>query len=273
MKRFIKNNLKVVIAVVITAIVVASITVYATEEMIESNDVRYKNKTVEASLDELYVKANAKNLGAEKICKLIDTTYGRFASVGSEYECTVGTNDGTDIKYNFYLLADNNDNTVDLIMDININSGTMTWNNAMKYIKNNNLKTNWENVLDVDLPKAQDIVNAVGRSEWIAADSGATWWCFGSKTQDSQSSPYCTNSNQGNYAWLFNHLTGCTAAGCTTDSGATADGYWTRDLISNTANAWNVGWSGNLDYSTVSTDTNYGVRLVITVLKSNLYSE
>ena len=270
MKKIFKSR---IFTFVLGAVIFSGIAVFATEEMIESNDVRYKNKTVEASLDELYVKANAKNLGAEKICKLIDTTYGRFASVGSEYECTVGTNDGTDIKYNFYLLAENNDNTVDLIMDSNINSGTLDWNNTMKYIDNNNLKTNWENVLNVDLPEAQAIANAVGRTEWKAAEN-SNWWYFDKNGDSYGQTQVATSSNPSNYAWLFNHLNNCTQAGCTDASGGSSYGYWTRDLISNTARAWRVNWDGGLNNNdAVSNADSHGVRPVIIVLKTNLYSE
>lgn len=229
----------------------------------------WKVSTVDEALNSLSTDAK---VALKKFCKLKS---GTALTVGSMYECDPG--DGT--KRNFYVLTVR-DEEVDLIMETNLSdtvgtARTMTWNDAMKYFRTGagtSIKTSWKNVLSIDLPKAQAIVDAVGRTDWIASDSGATWWCFGSKAQDSQSSPYCTNASQNNYAWLFNHTIGCKSAGCTDDSGATAYGYWTRDLISNTAGAWNVYWPGLLGNHEVSHSTDYGVRPVITVLKSNLYT-
>ena len=222
-------------------------------------DTSWEVETVEDALKDL--KDN-RGSSTKKFCTLKS---GNALAIGSMYECDPG--DGT--KRNFYALKVSSDG-VELIMDRNINNGTMSWNNAMKYIKNNNLNTSWKNVANVDLPKAQSIADAVGNSSFVAADSGATWWCFGSKKQDMSSSPYCNSSTNQPYAWLFNHLNNCTQAGCTDSSDASANGYWTRDLISNTAYAWPVGWGGYLSYDTVSNATLAGVRPVITVLKGNL---
>ena len=247
-------------------IVFSSMAAFATIK-VQSSEIGYKDGTVEDALNYLYGKADNVDATAKKFCELKS---GTANTVGSMYECDPG--DGT--KRNFYILTVNNDNSVDLIMDRNITQGTstttMTWNNAMKYIENNNLKTSWSNVIDVDLPKAQAIADAVGRSSWKAADSGATWWCFASKAQDSQSAPYCNTETTKAYNWLYDYTRECN--GCTNSLQAgEANGYWTRDLISNTASAWRVDRHGYLRDNPVSNATLNGVRPVITVLKSNLY--
>ena len=266
MKKIFKSRLfLVIIAVILTG----TVGVFA-DDILEATGIKYKNKSVEDSLNELYIKANAKDVGALKFCKFIDGTYGSFGEIGSKYECDPG--DG--VTRNFYLLSINNDNAVNLIMDRNINEEVMTWNNAMEYFRTGegtSVKTSWANVLDIDLPKAQAIVDAVGRNDWEASNYWSTWWCFGSKSQDIQSNPYCTNENQGRYAWLFNYLAGCTQTGCTTDGEAIASAYWIRDLASNTNHAWHVWSSGGIGSTPVS--ISHGVRPVITVLKTNLYSE
>ena len=258
------------------ALIFGTISAYAVSSLSGIN-VLYSNsnsklssENVQDAIDELYSKvAQIKEI--KKFCQLKS---GTALTVGSKYECDPG--DG--IKRNFYVLTVRN-NEVDLIMENNLSdklgtARTMTWNDAMKYFitgAGKDIPSAWTNVMNIDLPKAQAIVDAVGNTSWIASDNGATWWCFGSKTQDYQSAPYCKSSTQGTYAWLFNHLVGCTVSGCTDDSGATASGYWTRDLISNTTYAWRVIRHGDWDFDPVSVSTRNGVRPVITVLKSNLY--
>ena len=264
MKKLFKKNLKILIAFFCGILVTCGI-VYATGT--NANDITYKNGTVKDALDDLYSAPTVK-----KFCELKNETYGQKGQVGSMYECDPG--DG--VKRNFYILAINNDNSVDMIMQHNITEGTatttMTWNNAMKYIDNNNLKTTWSNVLDVDLPKAQDIANAVGRSDWYAADN-SSWWCLETKKQDTTSSPYCYNTTL-NTLWLWDYTRDCSSWNCEHSLGSTeAYGYWTRDLISGGSNARPIYGHGTMDYGSISTSSKHGVRPVITVLKSNLYEQ
>ena len=103
-----------------------------------------------------------KNGTSKKFCEL---KAGNALEIGSMYECDPG--DG--VKRNFYVLEVRKD-SVDLLMEKNITQGTsqttMTWKNAMKYIDNNNLKTTWKNVINIDLPGAQVIANITGHSDW-----------------------------------------------------------------------------------------------------------
>ena len=255
MKRVFKNR---VFLVIITALICITGSVCATT--ILARDISYGNTNVESALNDLYDKADSK-----KICELKS---GTANSIGSMYECDPGDN----VKRNFYILEVRN-NEVDLIMQHNITEGsnqtTMTWNDAMKYIKNNNLKTSWDDVMNVDLPSAQAIANAVGRSNWHAGDN-SEWWCLETKQQDTSSSPYCYN-NTTNTLWLWDYTRECASHHCEHSLSSTeAYGYWTRDLISNSANAWTMIRNGCLGGNAVSSSTNNGVRLVITVSKNQL---
>ena len=226
---------------------------------------------VQDAIDALYNKANSG--GGKTICTYVNSEYGNASdhySIGTKYECDPG--DGT--LRNFYILEVKGDG-VDLIMDRNITQGssatTMSWNNAMKYIDSNNLKTTWKDVAKVDLPSAQAIADAVGNSSWKAVDSASTWWCLASKGQDSQSPPYCNTSQAQAYNWLYDYTRECN--GCTHSlSEGDAYGYWTRDAVNETttARAWSADSGGFLSNIDVSNTANDGVRPVITILKSNL---
>ena len=126
-------------------------------------------------------------------------------------------------------------------------------------------KNSWTNVIDISMPTAQAIADAANFGLTIS-DSGLTWWCLGDHKIDSQNNaPWCTNNNQSTYAWIFNHIDGCSVEGCTDDSDA-GDYYWTSDIILNSKSARIVhGYIG-------TTDVTYqlGLRPVITVLKDNL---
>ena len=260
MKIFFKNN---IIGFIIGLIVAGSIGVVA--YTINASDVSYtpKDNTWHVNSVQEAISDLKKNGTSKKFCTLKS---GTALTVGSMYECDPG--DG--VKKNFYVLEVRTD-SVDLIMDKNISDGTMTWNNAMKYIESNNLKTTWKNVANVDLPKAQAIANAVGYSSWKAADSGATWWCLANHTQDSQSFPYCNSSQAQAYNWLYDYTRACN--GCSnslSDTDGYPYGYWTRDVVVGTSHAWDVNWYGGLDSHPVSYAAYDGVRPVITVSKSNL---
>ena len=224
---------------------------------------------------------------SKKICKL----YSGYTAnaIGAKYECVVGYNNNTEIKKDFYILVINND-TVKLIMDRNITQGsatkTLPWSkkdtsfaiDAMTYI-DNNLKATWTNVIDIDLPKAQDIANAVGNTGWKEEDKNYNgWFYFDPKNSTYGQTQVATSSKLSSYKWLYNYTRECSSYGCdSTTSLATGEayGYWTRDIVAqpldSTSRAWSVGRHGRLYYDTISTSTGYGVRPVITVLKSNLY--
>ena len=272
MKKILKNGL---FTFMLGALLTAGVSygVYATT--IASSLVTYSHTgssatNVEGALNELYTRSDNPT-SYKKFCTLKSTTYGSAGQVGSMYECDPG--DGT--LRNFYILSINNDNSVDMIMQRNISDGTtptMTWYDAMKYINNNNLKNSWTNVLDIDLPKAQSIANASGISNWIAAETSATWWCFETKQQDTTSSPYCYN-NDGNLEtlWLWDYTRECASWNGLHSLDSTAGyGYWTRDAVVGSSYAWLVNRYGGFTSTPVSRASDFGVRPVITVYKNNL---
>ena len=55
MKKFIKNNVKIISTIIVTAVLCISGTVYATTKYL-SNDVTYKDTTVKSVLNDLYEK-------------------------------------------------------------------------------------------------------------------------------------------------------------------------------------------------------------------------
>lgn len=277
MKKFLINNM---IGFTLSAIIFGSIGVYAASQILATSII-YKNTTVDQALDDLYIKTN--ELSNRKICQLYD---GYTANtIGAKYECLVGydlNDDNTEIKKDFYILAIDN-NKVKLIMDKNITQGTskttMTWMDAMQYIDNNNLKSKWSNVLDVSLPSAQDIANAVAKSNWyssqIIGDStwdnyyNNYWFCLETGLRDSQTD--CNNSTTKTL-WLWDYLRDCGEFHCKNNLNSTeAWGYWTNTMVPGTDNAWLINRRGSLctreDITNAGAE---GVRLVITVLKTNL---
>ena len=260
MKRVIKNN---IFGFIVGAVIFGCLGVIAANA-INARDIVYRNTNVESAIDDLYT-----NPAAKKFCELKS---GTALTVGSKYECDPG--DG--VKRIFYILTVNQ-NTVDLIMEYNISddagSALETWTDAMKYFRSGagaTIKSAWTNILNIDLPKAQALADAVGYN-WVASDSEATWWCFGSHAQDTNQDPFCNSASQSSKAWLYSRLRDCLASGCYSDT-ASAWGYWTRDLVANTNNAWFVSRSGYLKSTVITNDTSLGIRPVITVLKSNLYT-
>ena len=265
-----KNRMKTIFAFSI-GLIISVVVVYA--EGIDANNISYNGKTLKEALDYLYSAPQV-----QKFCEYKDNTYVKQESqddpyaIGTKYECYVNSEE----HYYFYVLAVNNGNTVDLIMDRNITQGLgtgntmMNWTNAMNYI-DNNLKSSWTNILDVDLPKAQDIANAADNGSWKAAASSA-WWCLETKVKDQANGPtYCYN-NTTTKLWLWDYMRDCTSWHCDNNlASPEALGYWTRDAVVNTTYAWNVDRRGGLTRTGVSDASSNGIRPVITVLKGNLY--
>ena len=254
MKRFIKNNL---LGFILGAIVFGSIGVYAAIK-IQASEIGYKDTTVEATLNDLYSKAS----GGLRLCKFIDGTYGTKGNVGSKYECQLG--DG-ETRY-FYILTVSSNNTVDMIMDRNLENVSVNYNAAVNYFSTGAgtvYLSRWPNVITVGLPDARAIARDVATNSW----NGSDVLCFGSGTRDYSGDPYCKPSPA--YAWLFNNLNGCKSFGCDSDE-IQGVNYWTKNLKANDSNqAANVYFRGMIGTSSLS--NNYNIRPVITILKSSLY--
>lgn len=261
MNKFLKKGK---LLIILAGIVFVSIGVYA-ESVIRAEQIVYQNRTLKDAMDELY--GNATNL--KKICKLVN---GNLGEIGSKYECDPG--DG--IKRNFYLLTLRS-KEVDLIMDRNITQGstktTMTWYDAMKYFESEEgiTKTGgWTDVLNIDLPKAQAIANAVGNNNWRAAENSKAW-CLETKVLDVTKTPFCYNKTTDTL-WLWDYTRDCLNWNCKNSlDSSEAYGYFTRDLMATDNYAWIVSRYGILDGNGTVSGAQQGIRPVITVLHTNLY--
>ncbi len=259
------KSIKVIIAFLIGVISAGSIGEYATVK-IQASEVGYNGTPLDEVLNDLYNRSNNR----KAVCMLLD---GTVNTVGAKYSCNPG--DGT--ARNFYLLKVAGDN-VKLIMEQNLSdtvgSPTMNHSTALAYFTSGagvSIKNSWTNVMSIDLPDAQDIADAGNITGWnVVTATEDNWSYFGVNSQSD-------GNKKSNYAWLYNYTRGCVNYGACTiqySNGDTnkANGYWTKDLISNNStSAWIVNKYGSLTHDSTSVDTNCGVRPVITVPKSNLY--
>lgn len=289
-----KNKFKMIFAFIL-GIVISGTVVYASG--ILARTVTYDNSVsnlkdsngndvvdVQTALDILLDKAENVNGLSKRVCTYVsEGSFGEEGQIGAKYSCDPG--DG--VLRNFYILAVDT-NKVKLIMDRNITQGssqtTMTWMDAMKYFRTGAgaaTKAAWTNVIDVDLPSAQTIANAVGNTGWNMEDKNSDGWFYLDKNGSTYGQTQVLNaSNLSNYRWLYNYTRECSAYGCdasTSLAAGEAYAYWTRDIIAQNSDttyphrAWCVNRGGGLYGNPVSYDTDTGVRPVITILKSNLY--
>ncbi len=245
--------------------------------------------SVQCSGTEITARPNNSNPVAT-VCTYLNNTYSvttsDHTSIGTAYNCNPG--DGN--NYKFYILAKNG-NQIKLIMEQNLSDtvGTargMTYDNAMAFFDSGSAgyatKQAWTRVINVDLPSAQEIMDAslaVNPKEGFSvnfATQGANWWCLGSHVKDEPSGPtYCpTSEAQQKAAWLFSYTRDCASRGCyyeyPASGGSYPYGYWTKDLVAtDNTRAWRVYRNGNLGSGTVAGASN-GVRPVITIYASNL---
>ena len=274
MKKFVKNNLKVIIAFTLGLVIAGGVSAFATNDLLASRKITYNDRRVDGALNELYQKARNININGNRVCKLIDETYGSHLNIGAKYECEVGNN----IKENFYILKKSG-NIVDLIMEKNLSDTvgtkrTMSWNDALTFFTTGagvSTKNAWVNVLNIDLPNAQDLSDAGDILSWNVRTS-TDWSFFGVHSQSD-------TSKRANYAWLFNYTRGCTGAGCsnsyTVNDANYADGYWSKDIVYNSGNgvAWAVNKNGHIYPDVVGDNAPLGVRPVITLYAPSLYAE
>lgn len=108
---------------------------------------------------------------------------------------------------------------------------------------------------------AEEIAQITGNTSWDLI----TKYYFDSLT--STSSPTCKSGDTSGceYGWLYDRTDkNCTNYGCLNNSDVSTYGYWTA------SSPWYVSLSGILDSNNVSADNSFGVRPVITVLKSKI---
>ena len=274
------KKIKYIIIGIFIGIFFSGVAVFASSTF-SASQITYKNTTLDLAIDELYEVTPT-----TKVCKYESNEYGNSAnhlSLGTEYVCDVNLNGSG--KKNFYVLSVTGD-TVTLIMKHNETEGssktTFTWMEAMDYIRS----VNWK--VKPDLPTAQLIANAAGNTSWKAENKDYTdYFCLGTGFNQNcygNSTALSNDTLMKKNAYLFNYFRECANYGCkyslsasTNSNGKTeAYGYWTRDIIAQNSEtayhrAWNVDRRGGLGLYSKTTDTYYGVRPIITVLKSNLY--
>ena len=120
---------------------------------------------------------------------------------------------------------------------------------------------------------AQEIATITDYSGWnekVAENS--SWYYFDSKTKTASTTCKSGNTTGCTYGWLYDRTrTNCTTYGCLNNSDKETYGYWTassRAALS--LSAWYVLCYGRVLDNDVSGSSRYGVRPVITVLKSKL---
>ena len=259
MINFIKNNLKTIVAIIITFIVTLSMSVYATIKF-QASEIEYNDTPLDQVLDDLY------NASRMDFCHLVSEQFGTKNNVGAKYKCNLGDN----VDRYFYILTVNSNNTVDLIMDTNLVSN-LSYSDAMNYLSSgvgSTYKTSWKNVYNIKLPDAVAIARAVGNNSWTVSGS---WFYFDKYNGSYGQTKVASASNLSNYRWLFNYTKGCTNYGCDsgTDISTMSNAYVTSSVSGSDYRV--VDYRGIISSGPTSdTVSRLNVRPVITVLKSNL---
>ena len=124
----------------------------------------------------------------------------------------------------------------------------------------------WNSSLNARLIEASEIAKITGNTTWTAGGSNYYF-------HDNTETEYTGAAGTNKYAWLFDNTYDCTEWGCNVeDSSSSTYGYRTNTAYSdNGRNAWSVHRGGGLSsYGVVEYIGGFGVRPVITVLKSKL---
>ncbi len=201
---------------------------------------------------------------------------------GSEAVSTTGTKTGC---MRWYIFNDEGNDTVNLLLDHNT-TALVAWISEEDYIESggteaeydlhgNNSKgpitllkqlksdtSSWNKSINARLIEAREIATITGYPNW---DNQAYY--FHNNTLGTQ---YTGDAGTNRYAWLFDNIKDCTRFGCNVADSSTY-GYWTNTAHSGfSSSAWFVSQGGRLYYFSVSHIGGFGVRPVVTVLKSNI---
>ena len=119
----------------------------------------------------------------------------------------------------------------------------------------------WNKSINPRLIEASEVAKITNNTAWTAG--GSSYYLHTNSTAEYKG-PAGTNK----YAWLFDNTRSCTNYGCNVADPSTY-AYWTNTANSvSYGNAWSVDCAGGLLYERVETAGYFGVRPVITVLKS-----
>ena len=183
---------------------------------------------------------------------------------------TPGTNSGCMKWYAFN--DDDKSSTVNVILDHNTTAGvaynSTGRNSEMKEAKIalENDTSKWKSDLNPRLIEANEIAKITGNTGWDASKENQEYFYFDSNNKTQKANA----SNKSKYAWLFDYTDGCTSYGCNKEADSSTYGYWTSTRkIYDSDFAWHVFRIGCLHYGGVA-GTDYGIRPVITISKSNI---
>ena len=205
-----------------------------------------------------------------EICTLIS---GEEKTVGSKYQCKVKNNMETGFEkgYYFYVLSNNLDGTVNLILDRNIcEDGTLTNSNKSEkclyayyedgeavmgpqtaLAKLNSATSDWDNVPNLSI--SDDNIDG------FFSVSGKARFPIYSQDLDKTE----ITNHDGSNTFLYDNLQ---SGGFQTTSIPGVDGYW---LLSNNSSMiitiWNVSYDGNIKGDSMSYEGVSGIRPVITL--------
>ena len=118
---------------------------------------------------------------------------------------------------------------------------------------------------------AQEIATITGYTGWDEKTATNTFY-FDSKTKTESDTCKSGNTTGCGYGWLYDRTNkSCTTYGCLNNSDVYTEGYWTASSRAGGSNsAWLVRYVAYVNYNFVGSSDSYGVRPVITILKSKL---
>ena len=231
-----------------------------------------------------------------------NVTTGEKCSNYTETQSNVGINSGC---MKFYAFNDNGGNTVNLLLDHNttalvawnssgsntsgpkevldsLKASTASWQGTetpTNYTMDQTGQTSNANyTIDYSgykarLITAQEVAMITGNTAWdekVSANSNYYYF----DTKKSQASDTCKSGNISGcaYGWLYDRTKpNCTTYGCLNNSDKSTLGYWaSSSRAANTTDAWGVRYNANVLTFNADNVSNFGVRPVITVLKSKL---
>ncbi|MCI5880035.1 MAG: hypothetical protein MRZ34_04555, partial [Bacillales bacterium] len=138
----------------------------------------------------------------------------------------------------------------------NNNKGPIT---ALKQLKSDTKA--WNSSLNARLIEASEVAKITNNTAWTAGDN-SYYFHTNSNTE------YKGAAGTNKYAWLFDNTYNCTTYGCNVADPSTY-AYWTNTAQSGSSDrTLRVDCSGSLYGINVESAYWYGVRPVITVLKS-----
>ena len=184
----------------------------------------------------------------------------------SEAVSTTGTKTGC---MKWYAFNDEGNDTVNLLLDHNT-TAVVAWATSGSYA-NGSIKvktqlesdtSSWNKSINPRLIEASEIAKITGYPNW----NNELYYFHTNST-----TVYKGATGTNKYAWLFDNTNLCARYGCNVETSGTS-GYWTGTADPNVSEfAWRVFYDGYLaDLHRANSDI-YGVRPVITILKSIIF--